>query len=131
MSMSKKVGMYRQSSRRLDTMSTLHSNQEILQDFLGTTCRLVSEGTSDTYVAMVMTKFNRANIKKFPFVKYIHLYANGVKVDKKVNSNDPAFVGKFIKRLIDSLFSDLFKHLITRKLDVGILGDLKSVGVRL
>ncbi|MEK6949806.1 MAG: hypothetical protein AABX34_06290, partial [Nanoarchaeota archaeon] len=57
-------------------------------------CRLVSEGTSDTYATMVMTKFNRANIKKFPFVKHIHLYANGVKVDKKVNSSDPEFVGK-------------------------------------
>ena len=126
--MSKRAAIYHQS---LKIPSTGHSNQEILQNLFGAICRLVSEGTSDTYAEMVMTKFNRANIKKFPFVKHIHLYANGVKVDKKVNSNDPEFVGKFIKRLIDSLFSDLFKHLITRKLDIGILDDLKSMGVRL
>ena len=125
--MSKRAAIYHQSSKMSDIR---HSNQEVLQNLLEAICRLVSEGTSDTYAAMVMTKFNRANIKKFPFVKHIHLYANGVKVGKKVNSNDPEFVGKFIKRLINSLFSDLFKHLITRKLDVGILDDLKSMGVR-
>ena len=127
MSMSKRAVIYHQSSKRSNAR---HSNQEILQNLLGAICRLVSEGTSDTYASMVMTKFNRANIKKFPFVKHIHLYAKGVKVGKKVNSNDSAFIGEFIKRLIDSLFSDLFKHLITRKINAGILNDLKSMGVR-
>jgi len=109
----------------------IHSNQEILQYFLGTICRLVSEGTSDTYAAMVMTKFNRSNIKKFPFVNYIYIHSNKVNVDKKVNSVSPKLIGGFIKKLINSLFSDLFKHLIKRELEAGLLADLKFIGVKI
>src|SRR3989338_4841936 len=109
MSMSKRAVIYHQSSKRSNAR---HSNQEILQNLLGAICRLVSEGTSYTYASMVMTKFNRANIKKFPFVKYIHMHLNKVNVDKKVNSVSPKFIGRFIKKMINSLFSDLFKHLI-------------------
>ena len=127
MSMSKKAGMCRQSLRRLDMVL---SNQKILQNFLGTICKLVSKGTSDKYAAMVIKRFNKSNSARFPFVKHIRLYSNRVKVDKEVNSNDPELIGKFIKMLIDSLFSDLFKHLIKRKLDIGLLVDLRSIGVR-
>mgnify|MGYP001563982284 CR=1 FL=1 len=108
----------------------VHSNQEILQNFLGAICKLVSKGTSDKYATMVISRFNKSNSAEFPFVEHIRLYSNRVKVDKEVNSNDPKLVGKFIKMLIDSLFSDLFKHLIKRYVNKGLLVDLESIGVR-
>ena len=109
----------------------IHSNQEILTNFLEAICRIVSEGTSDTYAAMVIRKFNKSNSKEFPVVKYIHFEANRFNVDKKVNNINPKFIGKFIKKIINSLFSDLFKRMVKREIDVGLLRDLKSIGVRI
>ena len=108
-----------------------HSNQKILTDFLEAICRVVSEGTSDTYATMVITKFDKSIRTKFPFVKYIHLKSNKIDVSEKVNSVSPEFIGKFIKKLIDSLFSDLFKRLIRRNMGIILLEDLKKLGVKM
>jgi hypothetical protein len=108
-----------------------HSNQEILRNFMGAICRVVSEGTSDTYAAMVITKFSRSNSAKFPFVKHITLDSNKVQVDKKVDSVSPKLIGAFIKKMMDSLFSDLFKRLVKRQLGIGLLEDLKDIGVKI
>ena len=108
-----------------------HSNQEILKNFIGAICRVVSEGTSDNYAAMVIKKFNKSNNAEFPFVKYIHLDSNKIKVDEEVNSVDAKSIGKFIKKLINSLFSDLFKRLVKRQLGIGLLEDLEDIGVRI
>ena len=128
--MSKKVDMYRKNSRKLDTMPIRHSNQEILQGFLGIICRLVSKGTSDTYAAMVIGNFNKKNSVEFSFVRYIHIHSNKVEIDKEINSIDSKLVGKFINNLINSLFSDLFKHLIKMEFSSRLLNDLKSLDVR-
>ena len=109
----------------------VHSNQEILTNFIGAICRVVSEGTSDTYATMVMTKFNKSTSAVFPFVKYIHLSSNKVQIDKEIDSVDAKLLGKFIKKMIDSLFSDLFKRLIKRELGVGFLDDINNMGVKI
>ena len=109
----------------------VHSNQEILKKFIGAICRAVSEGTSDTYATMVITKFNKSNSAKFPFVKYIHLVSNKIMVDEEINSVDAKLIGKFIEKIMDSLFSDLFKRLVKRQLGIGLLEDLEDIGVKI
>ena len=128
MSILKKVVMYHQNS---EVFNNLHPNHVILTNFFEAVSGVVSEGTSDTYAAMVITKFNKQISSEFPFVKYIHLHTNKVKIDKEINSVSVKLIGKFISKLINSLFSDLFKHLIRRQLDLGLLEDLKSLGVRM
>ena len=108
-----------------------HSNQKILKNFIGAICRVVSEGTSDTYATMVIKKFNKSNNAEFPFVKYIHLDSNKIKVDGEINSVGSRSVGKFIKKMINTLFSDLFKRLVKRRLGIGLLGDLEDIGVKI
>jgi len=107
----------------------LHTNQIILTSFFESVSGVVSEGTSDTYAAMVITKFNKSSSSQFPFVKYIHLHSNKVKIDKEINSVNVKKIGKFISNLINSLFSDLFKHLIRRQLGMSLLDDLEKLGV--
>lgn len=102
-----------------------------MKNFIGAICRVVSEGTSDDYASMVINDFNKSNSAKFPFVKHIHLYPDRVTVGKEVNSVDSKIIGKFIKKIINSLFSDLFKRLVKRELGVGLLDDLKGIGVRI
>lgn len=109
----------------------MHSNQKILKNFIGAICRVVSEGTSDTYATMVITKFNKSNSAKFHFVEYIHLGSNKIRIDEEVNSVSPRLIGRFIKKMVDSLFSDLFKRLVKRELGIGLLEDLKDIGVKI
>ena len=109
----------------------LHSNQLLLKNFFGAICSAVSEGTSDRYAMMVIKKFIKNNISEFPFVKYIHLRSNKISVDKEINSINPKLIGEFIKKLISTLFSDLFKRLVKRELDIGLLEDLKDIGVKI
>lgn len=93
-------------------------------------CRFVSEGSSNRYATMVLRKFNKNSSLEFPFVKYIDIYSNRIDVDEELNSINNKDVGRYIIRLTNSLFSDIFKRLIKRQLGVGLLEDLKQMGVK-
>ena len=108
-----------------------HTNEEILKHFFETIVRIVSEGTYDTYTAMVLMKFCSKNRSNFPFVKYIEIEPHQVNIDKKINSVNSKFIGRYITILIDSLFSDLFKHMLKRKMDVELFKDLKNLSVKI
>lgn len=108
-----------------------HSNQKILKNFIWAICRVVSEGSSDNYAIMVITQFNKSNSAKFPFVKHIHLSSNKIIVDKEVDLVSSKLIAAFIKNIINSLFSDLFKRLVKRQLGIGLLEDLKEIGVKI
>lgn len=114
-----------------EVFNILHPNQAILKNFIEAVCSVVSEGTSDTYAIMVIKKFNKSISAEFPFVKYIHLRYNKISVDKEINSINPKLIGEFIKKIINTLFSDLFKRMVKRELGIGLLGDLKAMGVRI
>ena len=108
-----------------------HTNEEILKHFFETIVRIVSEGTSDTYTAMILMKFGSKNRSDFPFVKYIKIVPHQVKIDKKINSVNSKLIGEYITKLIDSLFSHLFKHLLKRKMDAELYKDLKKLSVKI
>ena len=67
----------------------LRSNQQIMQDFFDNIVKIVSEGSSDKYVMMVLNKFVEAHKGIFPFLKYVSIDLNKIKVDKKINSVNP------------------------------------------
>ena len=107
----------------------LRSNQLIIQDFLDNLVKIASEGSSDKYVLMVLHKFVSGHIKIFPFLKYISIDLRKIKVDKKINSVNAKFVGRFLKKLINSLFSHLFFLLVKRKVPLELAKDLENLGV--
>ena len=111
-----------------------HSNQQILTNFFRDIITVVSEGTSDSYAIMVISRFKKDNIKNFPFLEHVSLRPNGqlsssIEVSSKVDSVNPVLVRKFLTKLISSLFSDLFKHLLKRKMSTELYRDLKELGV--
>ena len=108
-----------------------NSNQKVAHDFLSTIVKVTSPGASDKYVLMVLNKFCKNNEEFFPFLKYIHINLSGIKVDSKINSVNPKFLGKFFKVLVNTLFSDLFAILIRRKLNPKLEKDLEAMGVNL
>ena len=108
-----------------------HSNEEILTHFFETIVRIVSEGTSDTYTAMILMKFSSKNRSDFPFVKYIKIGPSQIEIDKKINSVNSKLMGRYITKLIDSLFSHLFKHLLKRKMNAELYKDLKKLSVKI
>jgi len=107
------------------------SNQKILTDFLETIIRLVSEGTSDTYAAMVIMEFTERNSAKFPFARYIHIDSNKIKINPKINSVDSKLIANFINKEVNTLFSDLFRHLLKRKMDVTVYDELNEIEVKI
>ena len=117
--------------RNLKGVDMKHTNQEILTHFFETIVRIVSEGTSDTFTVMILMKFNRRNSSDFPFLKFINIGSDKIKIDQKINSVNPKLIGEYITKLIDSLFSDLFKHLLKRKLDTELYKDLKKLSVKI
>ncbi|MAE42803.1 hypothetical protein CMO93_03455 [Candidatus Woesearchaeota archaeon] len=107
------------------------SNQKILTDFLETIIQLVSKGTSDTYAAMVIMKFTERSSAKFPFARYIHVDSNKIKINPKINSVDPKLIANFINKEINTLFSDLFRHLLKREMGAIVYDELKEIGVKI
>ena len=107
----------------------LRSNQVIMQDFLDNIVRIVSEGSSDKYVLMVLHKFVDGHIGVFPFLKYVSIDLKKIKVDRKINLIDHKLVGKFLKILVHSLFSQLFFLLVKRKIPVELAKDLEVLGI--
>ena len=108
----------------------MYQNQRVIKHFLEAICRVVSEGSSDTYAVMILKKFNKEVSSEFPFVKDMHLYSNRIEVSENINSVNKKAIGNYIKKLMNSLFSDLFKRLLKREIGIGLLEDLKEIGVR-
>lgn len=107
------------------------SNRVIIQDFFDNLVEIVSEGASDKYVLMVLRKFTERHAKSHPFLKYVHIDLKRIKVDKKINSVNPKLVGKFLKALVNSLFSHLFMLLVKRKIPPELAEDLESLGIKI
>ncbi|MBW2976456.1 hypothetical protein KY347_03345 [Candidatus Woesearchaeota archaeon] len=108
----------------------VYSNQNMLTEFLGAICKEVSRGSSDKYALMVLKRFNKSNVKEFSFIRYINLFRGKVKISKEINSIDRKLIGKFIKKMADSIFSDLFKHLVKKNLSTELLENLRNMGVK-
>ena len=109
----------------------VHSNQKILKNFIGAICRAVSEGTSDTYATMVLMRFNKKNSPDFPFVKHIKLYTHKIIINQEINSINSKHVAKYITKLVNTIFSDLFRHLLKKKMGLELLRDFKELGVKM
>ncbi len=106
-----------------------HELKKTLDDFFGIIISVVSEDTSDSYALMVMEKFNKKNEKDFPFLRYVRTRRGKIEIRDKINGVSPKFVAKYVKKLMDGPFSDLFRHLVRKKLSVGLYEDLKRLGV--
>ena len=106
------------------------SNQLIMQEFFDSLVKIVSEGASDKYVLMVLHKFVESHTKVYPFLKYVHIDLKKIKVNKKINSVNPKFIGGFLKFLINSLFSHLFMLLVKRKIPSELAEDLEFLGIK-
>ena len=104
-------------------------NDVIVKEFLDTIVKIVSEGSSYQYILMVLRKFMESHIEIFPFIKYLQINSDGIAVDKKINSVDPQLIGKLLKVLVNTMFSDLFMHLVKKKLPKGLSKDLDNMGV--
>ena len=115
----------------IEVDNMLHPNQQILKKFFETIISIVSQGTSDTYAAMVLMRFNKKNTSDFPFVKYINLYSKKIKINRKINSINSKLVAKYITKLVNNIFSDLFKHLLKKKMGIDLLKDFKKLGVKI
>ncbi len=113
----------------------MHSNKEILTKFIASIIRVVTGGTSEKYAVMILKKFIKNRKTKYAFLQYIELdsldNAGNVKIDEQINSAEPKEVGQFIDEMINSLFSDLFKQLLSREISPTLLIDLKMLGVNL
>lgn len=113
----------------------MHSNKEILTKFIASIIRVVTGGTSERYAVMILKKFIKNKKTKYAFLQYINLdylnKAGSVKIDEQINSAEPKEVGQFIDEMINSLFSDLFKQLLSREISPALLIDLKMLGVNL
>jgi hypothetical protein len=114
----------------------MHTNQDILAGFLATIIRTASEGSSASYAVMIVRKFIRNNVSEFPFVNSINLESlsmeqKDIKIAKDINSAHPKKVGEFVTKLTNSLFSDLFKHLIAKKMDPELIDGLNKLGVKM
>ncbi len=107
------------------------ANKAIIEELLDIIVRIVSEGSSYQYILMVLSKFVQSHIEEFPFAAHIHIDLHGIKVGEEINSADPQLVGKFLKVMINTLFSDLFMHLVSRKLPKGLIEDLEYLGVEI
>lgn len=105
------------------------SNQVIVDEFLNSIVKLVAQGSSDKYVLMVLGKFINGNKKTFPFLDCVCIDLKGISVDKKINSVNPRLIGKFLKILINSVFSELFMLLVKRKIPKALAKDLEALGV--
>ena len=51
--------------------------------------------------------------------------------NRKINSVNSKLLAKYITKLVNSIFSDLFKHLLKKKMDIELLKDFKKLGVKL
>ena len=104
-------------------------NEKVVKEFLETIVKVTSAGASDKYVLMVLSKFCESDAEFFPFVRHINISLDGIKINSRINSVDSKFIGKFLRVLINTLFSDLFMLLIKRKIDSQLAKDLKYFGV--
>ena len=109
----------------------VRSNDKVVLEFLNTIVKVTSPGASNKYVLMVMNKFCESNKEFFPFVQHLHINLKGIKADSKLNSVEPKSIGKFLRVLINTLFSDLFMLMIKRKINSKLAKDLKYLGVKL
>lgn len=107
------------------------SNHQLLSEFFDTIIKLVSEGTADTYAVMVMKKITNEKKRRYPFLADLTFKKNTVIVSKDIDKYSPQDISAFITELIDSIFSDLFKHLLRKKMSEGLYKDLKQIGVEL
>ncbi len=105
------------------------SNQAIVQKFLDSIVDIVSQGSSKRYALMVLNKFAQSRAKTFPFLKLVHIGFTKIRIDKRIDSVNPKLVGKFLKTLVDQLFSHLFMLLVRRKIPESLAKDLESLGV--
>ena len=105
-------------------------NDKVVLDFLDTIVKVTSPSASDKYVLMVLNKFCESNKEFFPLVQYIHISLNGIKIDRRLNHVEPKAIGKFLRVLINTLFSDLFMLMIKRKISSKLAQDLKNFGVQ-
>ena len=51
--------------------------------------------------------------------------------NQKINSVNSKLLAKYITKLVNSIFSDLFKYLLKKKMDIELLKDFKKLGVKL
>ena len=113
----------------------MHSNKAILTKFIVSIIKVVTRGTSKKYAIMILKKFIKNQKAKYVFLENIELdsldKAGNVKINDEINSAEPKEVGKFIDEMINSLFSDLFKQLLSREISPALLVDLKMLGVDL
>ena len=113
----------------------MHSNKEILTKFVASIIKVVTGGTSEKYAVMILKKFIKHKKTTYDFLEYIDLSSldntGNLKIDEQINSAEPKEVGKFIDEMINSLFSDLFKQLLSREISPALLIDLKMLGVDL
>ena len=106
-------------------------NQIIVQDLLNAIVSIVSEDSSYEYIMMVLKRFVESHAAEFPFAKHIKINPNKIKVDEEINSTEPKLIGKFLRVLVKTLFSDLFMLLVVKKLPEGLVKDLEYLGIKI
>jgi len=107
------------------------ANKAIIEEFLDIIVRIVSEGSSYQYILMVLNKFVQSHLEEFPFANHIHIDLNGTKIGEEINSIDPRLIGKFLSIMVNTLFSGLFMHLVSRKLPKELIEDLEYLGLKI
>lgn len=107
------------------------ANKAIIEELLDIIVRIVSEGSSHQYILMVLSKFVKSRLDEFPFADNVHIDLNGIKIGEEINSTDPQLLGKFLRVMMNTLFSDLFMHLVSRKIPKGLIEELEHLGVKI
>lgn len=93
----------------------------------------MSHGSSDNYAEMVLKKFIKDKSAKYTFLNLIdtNTLKSGVKIDPKINTVQQQLIGQFISDLNNTLFSDLFRHLLASSLTPELVNELKQMGVNI
>ncbi len=106
-------------------------NQIIVEDLLNAIVSIVSKDSSYEYIMMVLKKFVEGHTSEFPFAKHIKIKFDKLTVSEEINSTEPKLIGKFLRVLVKTLFSDLFMLLVVKKLPKGLVRDLECLGVKI
>lgn len=109
----------------------MRPNDVIVRELLDAILKIVSQGSSYEYALMVLKRFIEGSAEAFPFAKYINISAGGIEVSEDINSVEPKLIGKFLRMMIKTLFSELFMLLVVKKLPEGLVKDLEYMGVNI
>jgi hypothetical protein len=103
----------------------------IIQNFFDTVSAVISEGSSDKYAAMVLENFIVQARKKYPAAQHVSFKGEKLIVLHSMDTCTQKQLATFLEHLMNSLFSQLFKHLVKKRMTIELYEKIRQLGVKL